>query len=118
MWKENAVAVEQRDGEAAIVCEGALSGVIAALRDVEAFRLAGIKVSLPDRRAAPFRFEGQPLKALLDDPGRPQSAPLPLLPVFTGNVNRPGGEPYLAAPRQVKKRGRKSGPESNLGEDA
>jgi hypothetical protein len=109
MWKENAVAVEQRDGEATIICEGVLSGVISALRDVSARRLAGIKVSLPDRGAAPFRFEGNLLQALLNDPGRPQSTPLPLLAAFTGVVGRPDGEP-LAGPREVKKRGRKSDP--------
>jgi hypothetical protein len=108
MWNENAVAVERRGGELAIICEGPLSGVVEALRDVDAYRLAGIKISLPERGVAPFRFEGAPLQALLDDGRRPQSAPLPLLAVFTGVVKRPEGEPYLEAPRQVKRRGRVS----------
>jgi hypothetical protein len=117
MWKETAVAVEQRGGEAAIICEGALCGVIAALRDVSARRLAGIKVSLPDRGTAPFRFEGYPLQALINDPRCPQSTPLPLLAAYAGTVKRPDAEP-LADQREVKKRGRKSDPASGLGEDA
>jgi hypothetical protein len=104
MWKENAVAVEQRDGEAAIICEGALCGVIAALGDVSARRLAGIKVSLPDRGTAPFRFEGYSLQALITDSGRPQSTPLPLLAAFAGFVKRPEGEP-LADQCEVQKKG-------------
>jgi hypothetical protein len=112
MWKENAVAVEQRDGEAAIICEGALCGVIAALGDVSARRLAGIKVSLPDRGTAPFRFEGYSLQALITDSGRPQSTPLPLLAhSLVSSKDRKVSRSLINV--RCKKRGRKSDPESD-----
>lgn len=82
MWKDTAVAVEQRQGEAVIVCEGTLAGVIATLKTVRPARLAGVRVSLPDRRTSPYSFEGQSLQALLDDAARPQSTLLPLLAAY------------------------------------
>ena len=80
MWKEHAVAVERRQGEAVIVCEGPLAAVVAAVQTIKSGRFAGIRVSLPDRRAVPYSFEGQPLRDLLNDPARPRPSPLPLLP--------------------------------------
>lgn len=80
MWKENAVAVERRQGEAVIVCEGALADVVATLLAVKPGRLAGIRVSLPDRHAAPYSLQGEVLQDLLADPERPASFMLPLLP--------------------------------------
>lgn len=82
MWKDTAVAVEQRQGEAIIVCEGTLAGVIATLKTVRPGRLAGIRVSLPDRRTSPYSFEGQSLQVLLNDAARPQSTLLPLLAAY------------------------------------
>jgi len=82
MWKDAAVAVEQRQGEAVIVCEGTLTGVIQTLKTVRPARLAGIRVSLPDRRTSPYSFEGQSLQALLDNAARPQSTLLPLLAAY------------------------------------
>lgn len=80
MWKEQAVAVERQHGEAMIVCEGTLASVLAALQPVKPGRLAGIRVSLPDRRVAPHSFEGVGLQTLLNDPARPHATPSSLLP--------------------------------------
>lgn len=80
MWNEQAVAVERQYGEAVIVCEGSLAAVVAALQAVKPGRFSGIRVSLPDRHAAPFSFEGASLQTLLNDPARPKVTPLALLP--------------------------------------
>jgi hypothetical protein len=82
MWKDTAVAVEQRQGEAVIVCEGTLARVIATLKTVRPARLGGIRVSLPDRHTSPYSFDGWSLQALLDDAARPQSTLLPLLAAY------------------------------------
>jgi hypothetical protein len=80
MWNELAVAVERQHGEAVIICEGSLAAVMAALQPVKPGRFSGIRVSLPDRRAAPFSFEGASLRTLLDNPARPRVDPSLLLP--------------------------------------
>jgi hypothetical protein len=80
MWNELAVAVERQHGEPVIVCEGTLAAVVAALQPVKPGRLSGIRVSLPDRRAAPFSFEGASLRTLLNNPARPGAYPSLLLP--------------------------------------
>ena len=80
MWEDQAVAVERQHGEAVIVCEGTLAAVVAALQPVRPGRLSGIRVSLPDRRVAPYSFVGMILRILLNDPARPHASPSPLLP--------------------------------------
>ncbi len=80
MWNEQAVAVERQHGEAVIICEGRLAAVVAALHTVKPGRFAGIRVSLPDRHAAPFSFEGSSLRSLLNHPTCPKMTPLALLP--------------------------------------
>ena len=82
MWKEHAVAVERQHGEAIIICEGPLAAVIATLQPVGPVRFSGIRVSLPDRRAAPSSFERNSLRSLLDDPARPKATSLRLLPAI------------------------------------
>ena len=80
MWKEHAVAVERQHGEAVIICEGPLAAVVATLQPIGSVRFSGIRVSLPDRRAAPSSFERKTLHSLLDDPARPKATSLRLLP--------------------------------------
>jgi hypothetical protein len=79
VWKENAVAVERRNGEMVIIGEGTLASLAAGLRTLKVTALNGVRVSLPDRQAAPFSFEGAGLVALLNDPLRPAALPAPLL---------------------------------------
>lgn len=82
MWNEHAVAVERQHGEAVIICEGPLAAVMATLQPVGPVRFSGIRVSLPDRRAAPSSFERKALRTLLEDPERPKATTLRLLPAI------------------------------------
>jgi hypothetical protein len=79
LWSENAVAVERRQGESVIIGEGTLAALVAGLRTLKPGALSGIRVSMPDRRVAPFVFEGQGLVQLLKDPRRPEARPARLL---------------------------------------
>ncbi len=79
LWNENAVAVERRQGETVIIGEGTLASLVAGLQTLHANALSGVRVSMPDRRVAPFIFEGQGLVELLKDPRRPDAKPTRLL---------------------------------------
>lgn len=78
-WNENAVAVERRDGEAVIIGEGTLAALVAGLETLTAGALGRVRVSMPDRGAPPFTFEGSRLVKLVKDPCRPTASATKLL---------------------------------------
>lgn len=79
-WNDYAVAVERRRGEPVVICEGTLAEVVTALGVFGRMRFAGIRVSLIDRGAIPYTFEGGAIQALARDTTRPPSSAAVLLP--------------------------------------
>lgn len=79
-----------------------MAAVIAALMKLRRSDRLGGRVSLPDRGARPFTYEGTGLMALLSDLGRPKVAPA--ASPFTSDSRRFSAE--------SQKKGRQSNPKS------
>jgi hypothetical protein len=73
-WNEDAVAVMRpRDGDKGnleVVAQGSLAGVLDAIAAGFASDLARMRISFPERRKPPYRYEGAEIAALLAERGR------------------------------------------------
>lgn len=82
-WNEDAVAaVRPRDGDKSngdleVVAQGPLAGVLDAIAAGFAGDLARMRISFPERRKPPYRFEGTEIAALLAERGRAATAARP-----------------------------------------
>ncbi|WP_425230417.1 hypothetical protein [Sphingomonas sp.] len=75
-WRDHAALIRTtdasiHDGGRAIVAEGPLHRVVELANDLPPAELDRHFISLPDRHAAPYRFEGAAIHALLGRLDRP-----------------------------------------------
>lgn len=75
-WRDQAVLIRTsaasiHDGGRAIVAEGPLHRVLAIADELSADEVERHYITLPDRRVAPFRYDGEAIRTLLGRLDRP-----------------------------------------------
>jgi len=75
-WNEDAVAAmrprdcDKASGDLEVVAQGSLNRVLDTIAATFAGDLARMRISFPDRRKPPFRYEGTEIAALLAERAR------------------------------------------------
>lgn len=98
-WSEAAVLLlrsEQGDGDRDIVAEGSLRDVVDRVAASKVGDIPRLLISLPDRRAPPFRYDGTAIHELVRARREARAALIPIPPTPVRRRKRATPPPSLA----------------------